>query len=49
MWRSTAWNGEDTAFRNCMLAAITLVLIHTTAQAWLRKAHVDTGQVPTAK
>jgi hypothetical protein len=32
-----------------MLAAITLVLIHTTAQAWLRKAHVDTGQVPTAK
>jgi predicted small integral membrane protein len=49
MWRSTAWNGEDTAFRNCALAAITLVLVHTTAQAWLRKVHVDTGQIPTAK
>ena len=47
MWRSVAWNGEDTAFRNAMLAAITLVLIHTTAQAWVRKVHTtDTGSVP---
>ena len=45
MWRSTAWNGEDTAFRNAVLAAITLVLIHTTAQAWLRKVHADTAPV----
>jgi len=46
MWRSTAWNGEDTAFRNAVLAALTLVLIHTTAQAWVRKVpHADTGSV----
>lgn len=49
MWRSTAWNGEDTAFRNAMLDGLTLVLIHTTAQAWVRKVHVDTGSVPTGK
>lgn len=41
MWRSTSWNGLDPAFRNSVLAAITLVLIHTTAQGWLRKVHVD--------
>ena len=41
MWRSTAWNGLDPAFRNSVLAAITLVLIHTTAQGWLRKVHVE--------
>jgi len=48
MWRSTAWNGEDTAFRNAVLATLTLVLIHTTAQAWVRKVHTttDTGSVP---
>ena len=45
MWRSTAWNGEDTAFRNAVLATLTLVLIHTTAQAWVRKVHTDTGSV----
>ena len=42
MWRSTAWNGLDPAFRNSVLAAITLVLIHTTAQGWVRKVHVET-------
>ena len=31
MWRSTAWNGLDPAFRNSALAAITLVLVHMTA------------------
>ncbi len=41
MWRSTSWNGLDPAFRNSVLAAITLVLIHTTAQSWLRKVHVE--------
>jgi predicted small integral membrane protein len=45
MWRSTAWNGEDTAFRNVVLAILTLILIHTTAQAWVRKVHTDTGSV----
>ena len=34
MWRSTAWNGLDPAFRNSVLAAVTLVLIHTQASAW---------------
>jgi len=43
MWRSTSWNGLDPAFRNSVLAAITLVLIHTTAQAWVRRVHTDTG------
>ena len=28
MWRSTAWNGLDTAFRNVLLAIATLVMIH---------------------
>lgn len=41
MWRSTAWNGLDPAFRNAVLAAITLVLIHTTAQGWLRKVNPE--------
>ncbi len=41
MWRSTSWNGLDPAFRNAVLAAITLVLIHTTAQSWVRKVHVE--------
>lgn len=42
MWRSSAWNGLDPAFRNSVLAAITLVLIHVTSPAWVRRAHVDT-------
>lgn len=49
MWRSTQWNGLDPAFRNSVLAAVTLVLIHTTAQAWLRKVKVDTAPVPLDK
>lgn len=28
MWRSTAWNGEDSALRNVLLAGIALVLLH---------------------
>ena len=38
MWRSTSWNGLDPAFRNAVLAAITLVLIHMTAPSWLRRS-----------
>ena len=41
MWRSDSWNGLDPAFRNAVLAAITLVLIHATSGAWLRKPHHD--------
>ena len=28
MWRSTAWNGEDAALRNVLLAGVTLILLH---------------------
>lgn len=28
MWKSVAWNGLDPAFRNSVLALVTLVLIH---------------------
>ena len=38
MWRSTAWNGLEPAFRNSVLAALTLVLIHSTGPAWNREA-----------
>lgn len=49
MWRSTAWNGEDPAFRNSVLAAISLVLIHTTSQAWVRRHEPTTGATPVVK
>jgi predicted small integral membrane protein len=32
MWRSTAWNGLDPAFRNTVLALITLVLVNLPAK-----------------
>jgi predicted small integral membrane protein len=41
MWRSTAWNGLDPAFRNSVLAAITLVLIHSASASWVRKVHPE--------
>lgn len=28
MWKSTAWNGLDPAFRNSMLALVTLLFVH---------------------
>jgi predicted small integral membrane protein len=34
MWRSTTWNGLDPAFRNSVLAGVTLVLIHLPTSAW---------------
>lgn len=37
MWRSTAWNGLDPAFRNSVLAGITLVLIHVPVAGWSRR------------
>jgi predicted small integral membrane protein len=36
MWRSTAWNGLEPAFRNSVLAGVTLILIHSSASAWDR-------------
>jgi predicted small integral membrane protein len=37
MWRSTAWNGLDPAFRNAMLAGVALVLIHVPVAGWNRR------------
>jgi predicted small integral membrane protein len=34
MWTSTAWNGEDPAFRNSVLALLTLVVIHLPSRSW---------------
>ena len=34
MWKSQAWNGLDTAFRNSTLALLTLVLVHLPSPAW---------------
>lgn len=41
MWRSSSWNGLDPAFRNSVLAAITLVLIHANSRSWSRTGEVD--------
>jgi predicted small integral membrane protein len=38
MWRSTSWNGLDTAFRNGMLAAVTLILVHVPVAGWTRRS-----------
>jgi predicted small integral membrane protein len=38
MWRSTQWNGLDTAFRNGMLAAVALILIHVPVAGWSRRS-----------
>lgn len=40
MWRSTSWNGLDPAFRNAVLAAINLVLIHVPVAGWGRRRDV---------
>jgi predicted small integral membrane protein len=34
MWRSTAWNGLDPAFRNTVIALVTLVLVHLPSPVW---------------
>ena len=34
MWRSTAWNGLDPAFRNSVLAAFGLVLMYLPSRHW---------------
>lgn len=37
MWRSPSWNGLDPAFRNAVLASITLVLVHLPSGQWRQK------------
>lgn len=34
MWRSTDWNGLDPAFRNAVLALVTLVLVQMPSSHW---------------
>jgi len=34
MWTSTAWNGEDPAFRNSVLALLTVIVIHLPSAHW---------------
>jgi predicted small integral membrane protein len=34
MWTSTAWNGEDPAFHNSVLALLALVVIHLPSKSW---------------
>jgi predicted small integral membrane protein len=36
MWKSTAWNGLDTAFRNIVIAALGLLFIHLPSKHWER-------------
>lgn len=36
MWRSTAWNGLDPAFRNSVIAGLGLVLLHLPSPQWAR-------------
>ena len=39
MWRSTAWNGLDAAFRNSVLALLGLILIHLPSPQWQERAN----------
>ncbi|MGI8486531.1 MAG: DUF2165 domain-containing protein [Thermomicrobiales bacterium] len=34
MWKSTAWNGLDPAFRNSVLALLALVIVHLPSPHW---------------
>ncbi|GAA2009080.1 DUF2165 domain-containing protein [Microbacterium ulmi] len=38
MWRSTAWNGEDAALRNAVLALVSLVVLHLPSTRWAPRA-----------
>lgn len=40
MWKSTAWNGIDAAFRNAMLAIGALIVVHLPSTSW------ETGRLP---
>ena len=34
MWRSTAWNGEDSALRSALVALLALVFVHLPSKHW---------------
>jgi predicted small integral membrane protein len=41
MWKSTIWNGLDTALRNIVLASMPLILIHLPIATWERSPARD--------
>lgn len=45
MWRSTAWNGLDPAFRNSVLALLTLVVLHLPAHS----RHAEAAAAPAPR
>lgn len=38
MWKSTAWNGLEPAFRNSVLAILALVVVHLPSPSWESRA-----------
>jgi predicted small integral membrane protein len=36
MWKSTAWNGLESAFRNSVLGLAALLLVHMPSEYWQR-------------
>ena len=45
MWRSVEWNGLEPAFRNSVLAAFGLVLIHLPSPQWLALSRSDEDEL----
>ncbi len=48
MWRSNAWNGLEPAFRNSVLAAFGIVLMHLPSPQWAALA-ADSAEGPLAR
>ncbi len=46
MWRSTAWNGEDPALRNSLLALLALVFVHLPSRHWTHRDQPEAPAVP---
>lgn len=43
MWKSSAWNGIDAAFRNAVLALATLIVVHLPSSHWRPGPHQAAG------
>jgi predicted small integral membrane protein len=48
MWRSTSWNGLEPAFRNSVLAAFGIVLMHLPSPQWAAAAD-ESAEGPLAR
>jgi predicted small integral membrane protein len=48
MWRSTSWNGLEPAFRNSVLAAFGIVLMHLPSPQWAAVAD-ESAEGPLAR